>query len=122
MSVMPLRSILSFGTTSSVHLLQPLHRDVFSSDLLRDLEEVYTQLYPLLTIETNSPFFIRSGRAVLGGQLVRSVMNAISSNSSSIIAAYWPCRGWNISAVHYGAQMNIGEIQYFCKHEVKFSM
>ena len=116
MSLRPLNSI-SFQNNSVVNILPPFHEDVFSSELQKDLKMFYTQLYPDCTIEKVSPFFIRCGRAVLCGQLIGSVMNATSSNSSFVIAAYWPSSGHNLSSIDYGARMKIGTVQYFCKNQ-----
>lgn len=46
-------------------------------------------------------------------------MNATSSNSSSVIAAYWPSRGNDLSTVNHSC-LSIGRVQYFCKHKATF--
>ncbi len=62
---------------------------------------------------------MRSGRAVLYGQIVGSVMNACSANSSSIISAWWPTNGNNVHFIDSRTRMSIGEVQFFCQHTVK---
>lgn len=117
MSLMPLNSISSFHNNGAVYLLPPFHEDIFSSHLLKNLRKLYTQLYPTFTIENTSPFFDRSGRVALCGEVFVSVMNATCSNSSSVISAYWPASGHDLSSIDYGEWMKVGTVQYFCKHQ-----
>ena len=92
MSLMQLHTIVSFHNNGIINVLPPLHEDVFSSELLKSLNTLFTKLYARYTIESCSPFFIRFGRAGLCGQVIGSVVNATSSNSSSVITAHWPGR------------------------------
>lgn len=106
-------------TNDAVCLMPPFHEDIFPSEVVRNLDIFYSQLYSHLTIENNSPFFIHSGRAILCGQLIGSVMNATSSSSSSVFTAYWPARGSDITAIDYGVRKKVRCVQYFCKHQLQ---
>ena len=121
LTMLPLNSISSFRNNGVVNLLPPFHEDIFSSDLLQNLQTMYTRLYPSFKIEDICPFFVRSGRVALCGELIGSVMNATCSNSSSVISAYWPASGCDLSSIDYGARMKVGTVQYFCKHQLHVS-
>ena len=47
--------------------------------------------------------------------MIGSVYNAVSANSSSVVMAYWPGRGDDLSSIDY-AHMRVGTAQYFFKH------
>ena len=121
LSSSPLPSIQSFENHGIAALLPPLREDVFDSTVVRDLESLYTQLYPNKVIARVSPFYIRAGRATLCNQVIGSTMNAASSNSSSVIMAYWPARGNDLSFIDY-SRMRIGTVHYYCKHQVAFTV
>ena len=89
LSSSPLPSVQSFENRGIASLLPPLREDVFDSTMVKDLELLYTQLYPDKVVTRVSPFYIRSGRATLCSQVLGSTINAASSNSSSVIMAYW---------------------------------
>jgi len=78
-------------------------------------------LYPDHVVETVSPFFVRCGRTIRGGQLIGSVMNASCAKSSSVVTAFWPSRGQDLKSIDYGARMKVGVVQYFIKHQVTLS-
>lgn len=118
MSSSPLTTIQSFGSSGNATVLPPVREDIFNSEMLKDLELLYGQLYPSTDMYI-SPFFVCSGRATLCGQVVGSVMNATSCNSSSVITAYWPSRGNDLSNIDY-FRPSVGRVQYFVKHQVKF--
>ena len=48
-------------------------------------------------------------------------MNAASSSLSSVIMAYWPLRGNDLSSIDY-SRVRIGTVDYYCKHQVVFSV
>lgn len=118
-STSPLTSIQSFESCGVVTLLAPLHEDVFDSEEVQQLELLYKQLYPHQVVVRVSPFYIRSGHASLYNQVIGSVMNATSSNSSSVIMAYWPTRGSVLSNIDY-SRMKVGRVQYFIRHQAIF--
>ena len=120
LSTSPLTSIQSFENCGIASLLPPLREDVFDSTIVRDLELLYTQLYPNMRLARVSPFYIRSGRAMLCNQVIGSTLNAASSNSSSVIMAHWPARGSDLSSIDY-SRMRVGTVHYYCKHKVKFT-
>lgn len=102
----------------NVTMLPPIHEDIFSADLLKDLNLFYSMIYPDFTIESATPFFVRCGRVTVCKQLIGSTMNSRCSNSSSVVCAYWPVGDCDMSSVNYSARMRIGTVQYFCKHQV----
>ena len=115
---MSVSSFSTFHNTGVVKCLPPLPEDVFCLFLVNSSRILYAQLYPTCAITDISPFFGRCGRIALCGELIGSVMNSRSSNSSAVISAYWPARGHDISSTDYGKRMRVGVIQYFCKHQV----
>ena len=116
----PLNSIQSFGNSDSALLLPPYHEGILPAEKVKLLKLLYTQLYQSKVVSRVSPFYIRSGRASLCNQVIGSMMNAASCNSSSVIMAYWPSGGNDLSNIDY-SRMHVGEVQYFCKHKVIFS-
>ena len=50
-----------------------------------------------------SPFYTLSGRALLCGEQIGSVMNATSNRSASIIMAFWPDRYGVIRNINYSS-------------------
>lgn len=67
-----------------------MRRQVFPAHLVNDLDKLYKSLYPELSITSLSSFYTRSGRAVVCGEILGSVLNATSNKSSATILAYWP--------------------------------
>ena len=110
LSSSPLPSVQSFENHGIAALLPLLREDVFDSTIVTDLGLLYTQLCPNKVIARVSPFYIRAGRAPLCNQVIGSTLNAASSNSSSVILAYWPTQGNELSSIDY------------CKHQVAFTV
>jgi len=54
--LLPPNCIPSFQHNSSVTMLPPFHDDIFSAELLKDLESFYKMLYPTYDIESICPF------------------------------------------------------------------
>ena len=63
------------------------------------------------------PFYTRARRVVIGGQLIGSVMKKCSANSSSVIMAFWPSNGNDLSSIDY-SRMRVGIVQGYYKHTV----
>lgn len=103
--------------TSHAVLLSPVHEAIFPSETVQQLHLIYRQLYPHHNIEYISPFFERSGRVTVACDLLGSVLNAASSISSSIVMAYWPGRGDDLSAIDY-SRMRVGVVQFYFKHSI----
>ena len=118
LSLLPPDQIPTFQHNSSITMLPPFHQDIFSAELLKDLELFYKMLYPTCDIEIVSSFFVRCGRVTLYEQVIGSVMNSRCSKSSSVITAYWPTTGSDFSSIDYSMRMSVGTVQYFCKHRV----
>ena len=108
----------SFVVDHTVSILSPSRRRVLDADSISKLELLYQQLYPDLNII--SPFYLHAGRAILCGDILGSVMNATSCQSSSTIMAFWPLCHGNVSSIDY-VRMCVGCIQYFCKHQLTIS-
>ena len=118
LSLLPPDHIHTFEHDSSVTMLPPFHQDIFSAELLKDLELFYKMLYPTCNIESVSSFFVRCGCVTLCNQVIGSVMNSRCSKSSSVITAYWPTTGNDFSSIDTSVQMSVGTVQYFCKRQV----
>lgn len=101
----------------TVSILSPSRHHVFDADYVSKLDLLYQQLYPDLNIISISPFYQLAGHATLCGDILGSVMNASSCQSSSTIMAFWPLCNGNVSNVDY-VKMRVGCIQYFCQHQL----
>lgn len=55
---------------------------------------------------------------MLGGDLVGSVLSGQSSRSSSVIMAYWPGSGADLSTIDY-SRKRVGIIQFFFQNAVQ---
>ena len=111
-----LDSIDSFACPSCVVQLKPLREGVFCSTTIKDLVTLYKQLYPQHTVSV-PPFYTRSGWITIGGQLIGSVMSGCSSNPSSVIMAFWPTNGRDLSNIDHST-MRVGVVQCYYKHYV----
>ena len=111
---------ISFKADHTSLLLPPYRHRVFSADFVNLLEQLYQQLYPEYVIMCISPFYTLSGRALLCGEQIGSVMNATSNRSASIIMAFWPDRYGVIRNINYSSP-HVGSVQYFCKHQITIS-
>lgn len=89
---------------------------MFSASSLKLLESLYKQLYPSLRVAV-SPFYTKSGRVTIGGQLLGSQMNRNSANASSVIMEFWPTSGSNLSTINY-SRMSVGVVQEYYKNTV----
>ena len=77
-SLMPLNSSgipLLLKLNTNIIMLPPLHEDIFSVDLLKDLNIFYRMIYSD-NYEEITPFFVRCGRVTLCKQLIGSTMNS----------------------------------------------
>ena len=66
--------------------------------LQKQLECIYKQLYPNHNVVSVSLFYERCGRVTTAGDLIGSELNAASSTASSVVMAFWPGRGDDLSA------------------------
>ena len=78
------------------------------------------QLYPQKVLDVVSPLYVCSGRALMCSQVIWSCMNSMSARSSSVVMAFWPQRGNQLS-IDY-SRTSVGVVQYFFKHVVKFNI
>ena len=101
----------------TVSILSPSCRRVLDADNVSKLELLYQQLYPNLNIVSVSPFYFHSGRAMLCGDILGSVMSATSCQSSSTIMAFWPLRHCTVSSIDC-VKMRVESVPYFCKHQL----
>lgn len=111
---------ISFKIDHTVALLPPLSCCVFSAELVKQLEQLYLHLYPQYNIVSIPPFYSFSGRAILCGEVLGSVVNATSCKSASIIMAYWPLRHEVMRCIDY-SRMRVGCVQHYCKHQLTIS-
>ena len=116
-STLPLSSIHSFKSTGIATLRSPLYEDIFDTLAAESLKLLYVQLYPNEIIDKISPFYERSGRVTLCGQLMGSVLNASSCASSSVIMAYWPVNSSTLDNIDY-SHKRIGIVQYYFRHKI----
>ena len=105
----------SYEDSGYTDLLLPHKELVFDNTERRHLQGIYQQLNPCSTIEYISPFYTHSGRVSIGGDILGSVVNNRSAKSSSVIAAYWPTNGNNITNIDYSYR-SIGRVMYYFKH------
>lgn len=66
-----------------------------------------------------TPFYIQSGHVSLCDQVIGSIINASSCNSSSVVTAFWPAKGSNFIDINYSCKC-VGI--YFLIHFVTFSV
>ena len=102
----------SYNDSNYVQLLEPQLESIFGSCEIEQLHSLYQQLTSQYSIEYVSPFYIRSGRASIGGDVLGSTMNKRSAKSASTIAAYWPAEGNNISNID-NSHKSIGRVLYY---------
>ena len=114
-------SVSSFSCIDNiVELLPPLHEHVFPAELMEQLEKNYSQLYTGFNISFLSPFYLRSNRIRLAGDLIGSNNNAASATTSSIIMAFWPGRGDDLTIIDNSC-MQVGVVQYYLSHVPRFA-
>ena len=89
----------------AVTLLPPLLEQVFSFNECCQLEKIYSQLYPSATIAHVTFLYL----VTLGGDVIGSVK---CGNASSVIMAYWPGQGDDLSTISYASRMRVGVVQY----------
>lgn len=112
-------SISSFSCMENiVELLPPLRECVFPAESLEQLENIYSQLYTGYNVSFLSPFYLRSNRILLAGDLIGSDNNAASATASSVIMAYWPGRGDDITMID-NSTMRVGVVQYYFRHRAE---
>lgn len=99
-------------------MLPPYREDILCYELVEQLKIIYSQLYPSFCIGNCSPFFEKSGRVTYNGQLVGSVLSGTSSNSLSVVMAYWPSSG-DVLVIDYSSKMKVGVVQYFLQAQNK---
>ena len=110
-----------FEADKTANLLPPMCNRVFSADIVSDLDQLYKKLYPECVIMSISPFYTRSGRALVYGEVLGSVLNATSNRSASTIMAYWPDRNGTLASIN-NAILHVGCVQYYCAHKVTMSV
>ena len=102
-------SLKPFRILDIVEALPPICDFVFPSEDVLLLKSLYSQLFPNSTITFTSPFYQRATRVSLAGDLLGSIHNAASAPASSVIMAFWPGRGINLSAINY-TRMRVGVV------------
>ena len=90
---------LKFYDVQFVQCLPPAKEKFLSSNLLNCLKCIYEQLYSASTVIYAPPFYTCYGRVTLYGDVIGSVLNRVSSQSSSVVMAYWPRYGSDITVI-----------------------
>ena len=106
-----LSSISSFENAGVVTLLPPLKEQVLTSDECSELRKIYTQLYPTAAISNISHFYIYCKQVALGGDVIGSVK---CGSASSVIMAYWPTQGDDLSNIDYTSRMSVALYNILC--------
>ena len=75
-------------------------------------------MYPHVTVTHVSPFYKRVRRVTLCDDIIGSTLNRRTANSCSVIGAYWPGTGDNLTQINLSS-MRIGIIQFFLQHFLK---
>ena len=107
----------NYSDTKYVKLLKPHVELIFDSHEIAQLHSLYQQLNPNCSIEYLSPFYTRSGRISIGGEILGSTLNKCSAFSSSTIAAYWPSEG-NRIAQFSESHKSIGKVLHYFTQDV----
>ena len=103
-------------TTGLEKLIPPKREKVLECHLSKQLQELYTVLYPHHTIEHFSQFYRSSSRASFCDQVLGSVQFA--SERSSVVAAYWPVVADTTIEHHDTLPLSIGQVQFYIEHAV----
>ena len=88
-------------------------------DECTQLKKIYTQLYPTATISHISHFYIHCKQVALGGDVIGSVK---CGSASSVIMAYWPSQGDDLSNIDYTSRMSVGVVQHYIQHTVSMKV
>ena len=100
-------------------LCSPMFEYILTEQQAQWLRNLYSQLYPQLTIEHLSWLGHRSARAIVAGEMFSSAVSR--SSKSACITAYWPNRGDSLINDSMQTARNVGIIQFFFKHKVSFT-
>lgn len=111
---------MSWSNTGTITPLKPIFECVLEDNEACLLEGVYKQLYPTHILGHMPRFFRKFGRVTIPGDLVGSDMPGTNSNSSSVVMAFWPERGSNLSSTDY-SKKSVGVMQYFLQHTITYN-
>lgn len=103
------------GSDPKIKMIPPLYNKVLSSRDTIQLQAIYKQLYPQLSISFMSRFYHRCKRVVLGNEVLGS-----TNVKQAVIMAYWPGTGCSLANIDY-TQCRVGVVQNFIKHTVSFA-
>ena len=99
-----------------IKLLPPLREQVLSANDADWLLIIYKQLYPSKNISFFSSFCCRCQKVLYGNDYIGSG----NEHASAVIMAYWYSTGNSLECIDY-SKCQVGIIQYFIKHTIKFS-
>ena len=99
-----------------IKLLPPLSEQVLSANDADWLLIIYKQLYPSKNISFFSSFCCRCQKVLYGNDYIGSG----NEHASAVIMAYWYSTGNSLECIDYST-CQVGIIQYFIKHTIKFS-
>jgi len=100
--------------------LPPFCEEVFSAEEVK-LSDFYLQLYSHIDM-TALPISVthqKFGHVLLAGDLIGLQIPGQNSKSLSVIMAYWPSTGQDLSSIDSSA-MQVGTAQYFMQHKFHF--
>ena len=98
-------------------LLDPTSERILSESETEFLCNLYQQLNPGCSAEYVSPFYTHSGRLHFAGDILGSVINKRTAVNSSVVAAYWPYYGDNITRIDFSCP-SVGKVLYYMNHSV----
>ena len=107
-----------FISNALIHPLPPFRQKILSHDLITELKQVYSELYPSVQMPNVSPFYDHCGRVVLGGDVIGSSMPGPNNATSSVVMAFWS-HTINLASISYN-RMLVGIVQFFLRHRTVF--
>ena len=124
----PLNTIDTFAWTKEMEAVCPLPpfcEEIFSALQVRQLSDIYQQLYSSSDVDiTAVPLSVthyKFGRLLLAGDLIGSQMPGQNNKSSSVIMAYWPSRVQDLASAECST-MQVGVVQYFMQHKFHYHL
>jgi len=116
-----LDEISTFALTNNVTVLPipPLCEEIMDAEAADDLKCIYKQLYPSRQVRIMPSVYTKFGQLRMGADVFGSELPGPNNHSSSVVMAYWPSKGNNLSSTDY-SKLQVGVIQYFMQHKVYF--
>ena len=100
-STIDLIESFSLKENAQIQPLSPFKVKSLTSEQHLQLQTIYEQLYPSRYIARVPHLYREYGRALLGDDIIGSIMRGRNSKKTSVLAAYWPGRGNSLSSIDY---------------------